>query len=257
MILLRHGANPTPLDGGTPPVQALMEKLAEHDESKSYPYQLVSCLNIIILSISIVEMPFKVSKLFFDVRREIKSLCFSDQFLSFSLFHPQSLLCTSQGKKCSWRNTRPCWRSVSFQQTECLEWRSLSICASWSLHFYFFPFFILIPVMYTQHSSEHVSHFSPWHHNLSRWDAEKNTLIIFPHLPFSLFLYFFLILEKNNITTCSHPPSFDICKILVALTKSWRCVIRERLRMNCRLPDGIKELKIPRAMRRYVDLLHE
>jgi ankyrin repeat and SOCS box protein 17 len=61
MILLRHGANPFPNDGGSSTVLALMDKLLEYEESKSYPYQLVSCLRIIISSIPSVEMPFKVS----------------------------------------------------------------------------------------------------------------------------------------------------------------------------------------------------
>lgn len=60
MILLRHGANPVPNDGGSSMVLALMDKLLEYEESKSYPYQLVSCLKIIILSISSIEIPFKV-----------------------------------------------------------------------------------------------------------------------------------------------------------------------------------------------------
>lgn len=62
LILLRHGANSNPCDGGMSPVIALMDKLIEYDEGKSYPYQLVSCLKIIFLSISSIEMPFKVSK---------------------------------------------------------------------------------------------------------------------------------------------------------------------------------------------------
>lgn len=61
IILLRHGANPIPLDGGSSTVLALMDKLLEYEDSKSFPYQLVSCLRIIILSISCIEMPFKVS----------------------------------------------------------------------------------------------------------------------------------------------------------------------------------------------------
>lgn len=61
MILLRHGANPIPLDDGTPPVLAVMEKLMEFEESGSYPYQLVSCLKLLLLAIPFVELPYKVS----------------------------------------------------------------------------------------------------------------------------------------------------------------------------------------------------
>lgn len=84
MILLRHGANPTPCDGGIPPVIALMDKLVEYEESKSYPYQLVSCLKLIILSISFIEMPFKVrrDKAFYKSRRRCRFLL----FFFFSLF---------------------------------------------------------------------------------------------------------------------------------------------------------------------------
>ncbi|XP_063704655.1 uncharacterized protein LOC134834058 [Culicoides brevitarsis] len=34
-----------------------------------------------------------------------------------------------------------------------------------------------------------------------------------------------------------------------------RCTIRERLNENCQLPKGIKELKIPGKLRRYIDLM--
>lgn len=60
MILLRHGANPCPLDDGSSAVLALMDKLMEHEETGSYPYQLVSCLKILLLAIPFIELPFKV-----------------------------------------------------------------------------------------------------------------------------------------------------------------------------------------------------
>lgn len=62
MILLRHGANPEPLDGGTSPVIAVMDKLMEYQESGSYPYQLVSCLKILLLALPFIELPYKVTK---------------------------------------------------------------------------------------------------------------------------------------------------------------------------------------------------
>lgn len=36
-----------------------------------------------------------------------------------------------------------------------------------------------------------------------------------------------------------------------------RCAVREELRRNFQLPNGIKALKIPRSMKRYVDLLQD
>lgn len=60
MILLRHGANAAPLDGGTPPALAMMDKLMEYEETGSYPYQLVSCLKILLLAIPFIELPYKV-----------------------------------------------------------------------------------------------------------------------------------------------------------------------------------------------------
>lgn len=62
MILLRHGANPNPLDGGSSPVIALMDKLMEYDECGSFPYQLVSCFRILLLALPSIELPYKVIK---------------------------------------------------------------------------------------------------------------------------------------------------------------------------------------------------
>lgn len=61
MILLRHGANARPNDGGMPPILALVDKLLEYDESGSYPYQLVSCLKILLLAVPYIELPYKVN----------------------------------------------------------------------------------------------------------------------------------------------------------------------------------------------------
>lgn len=60
LIFLRYGANPYANDGGSSPVEALLEKLKEYDESSSYPYQLVSCFKIFMLSIPFIELPYKV-----------------------------------------------------------------------------------------------------------------------------------------------------------------------------------------------------
>lgn len=60
LILLRHGANPEPLDGGIQPALALLEKLTDFNETASYPYQLVSCLKILMLAIPSIIMPYKV-----------------------------------------------------------------------------------------------------------------------------------------------------------------------------------------------------
>lgn len=61
VILLRHGANSSPVDGGISPTIALMDKLLEYEESGSYPYQLVSCLKILQLVVPYIELPYKVS----------------------------------------------------------------------------------------------------------------------------------------------------------------------------------------------------
>lgn len=87
MILLRHGANPCPLDGGISPVLAVMDKLVEYEESGSFPYQLVSCCKLLLLAIPFIELPYKVKEcnlaenrieflisfqpLLFNVRREM------------------------------------------------------------------------------------------------------------------------------------------------------------------------------------------
>lgn len=63
MILLRYGGNPRGDDGGTSPILAVMDKLIEY-ESGSYPYQLVSCLKLLLLAIPFIELPFKVEKFF-------------------------------------------------------------------------------------------------------------------------------------------------------------------------------------------------
>lgn len=67
VILLRHGANPSPLDGGTSPVLALMDKLVEFEETGSYPYQVVSCLKILLLAIPFIELPYKVLRMRFHL----------------------------------------------------------------------------------------------------------------------------------------------------------------------------------------------
>uniref|UniRef100_A0A182W5C4 SOCS box domain-containing protein n=1 Tax=Anopheles minimus TaxID=112268 RepID=A0A182W5C4_9DIPT len=58
LILLRHGANPCPDDGGASPVLSLLEKLAE-SEDRCYPFQLVSCLKLLLRTIVMVELPYK------------------------------------------------------------------------------------------------------------------------------------------------------------------------------------------------------
>uniref|UniRef100_A0A182T9D7 SOCS box domain-containing protein n=1 Tax=Anopheles maculatus TaxID=74869 RepID=A0A182T9D7_9DIPT len=58
LILLRHGANPCPDDGGASPVLSLLEKLADC-ENHCYPFQLVSCLKLLLRTIVMVELPYK------------------------------------------------------------------------------------------------------------------------------------------------------------------------------------------------------
>lgn len=58
MILLRYGAEPSPPDGGSSPVISLLDKLLEKE--RRYTYQLVSCLQILLKNISLIEMPYKL-----------------------------------------------------------------------------------------------------------------------------------------------------------------------------------------------------
>ncbi|CRK91145.1 CLUMA_CG004831, isoform A [Clunio marinus] len=75
MIFLRFGANPNPLDGGIPPVLAVMDKLIEFQEMERYPYQLVSCLKLLLSVIPSLELPYK--PLVFELRKTM----FLDKYL--------------------------------------------------------------------------------------------------------------------------------------------------------------------------------
>ncbi|XP_052899959.1 uncharacterized protein LOC128306472 [Anopheles moucheti] len=68
LILLRHGANPCPDDGGASPVLSLLEKLSE-SEDRCYPFQLVSCLKLLLRTIVMVELPYKPH--LYAVRKEM------------------------------------------------------------------------------------------------------------------------------------------------------------------------------------------
>ena len=61
MMFFRHGADPNPNDGGIAPVMAALDKLNEY-ESSGYPYQLVSCLKLILRAIPSIEIPYKVRR---------------------------------------------------------------------------------------------------------------------------------------------------------------------------------------------------
>jgi hypothetical protein len=61
LILLRFGANPSPVDCGIPPVLSLLEKLTEYSETSSYPQQLLTCFQILMLATPSIGMPFTVS----------------------------------------------------------------------------------------------------------------------------------------------------------------------------------------------------
>lgn len=99
LIFLRYGANPNANDGGTSPVEALLEKLKEYDESSSYPYQLVSCFKIFMLAIPFIELPYKV-KSFKTLQLRLIYLI----FILLSLFFSHLFL--KQGRKCSWKSIR-------------------------------------------------------------------------------------------------------------------------------------------------------
>ncbi|XP_058821908.1 uncharacterized protein LOC131683699 [Topomyia yanbarensis] len=68
MILLRHGANPDPDDGGASPILSILEKLSDY-ESRAYPYQLVSCLGLLLRCTIMIELPYKPH--LFHVRKEM------------------------------------------------------------------------------------------------------------------------------------------------------------------------------------------
>ncbi|XP_053665075.1 uncharacterized protein LOC128714221 [Anopheles marshallii] len=68
LILLRHGANPCPDDGGASPVLSLLEKLSE-SEDRCYPFQLVSCLKLLLRTTVMVELPYKPH--LYAVRKEM------------------------------------------------------------------------------------------------------------------------------------------------------------------------------------------
>lgn len=58
----RYGADPMPCDGGTSAIIAILDKLLESSSPprRSYLYQLVSCLNILLSSVTIIDMPYRV-----------------------------------------------------------------------------------------------------------------------------------------------------------------------------------------------------
>lgn len=62
-VLFRFGADPMPRDGGSSPVVAILDKLLE-SPGRRYLYQLVSCLNILLSCITLIDMPYRVKSLF-------------------------------------------------------------------------------------------------------------------------------------------------------------------------------------------------
>lgn len=59
IVLFRFGADPMPRDGGSSPVVAILDKLLE-SPGRRYLYQLVSCLNILLSCITLIDMPYRV-----------------------------------------------------------------------------------------------------------------------------------------------------------------------------------------------------
>lgn len=62
-----YGADPSPQDNGMDLIIALMDKLLESStvtqdgKCRSYSYQLVSCLKLLIRAAPVVNLPYKVS----------------------------------------------------------------------------------------------------------------------------------------------------------------------------------------------------
>uniref|UniRef100_A0A336LAI7 CSON006101 protein n=1 Tax=Culicoides sonorensis TaxID=179676 RepID=A0A336LAI7_CULSO len=63
-----HGASPNPFDDGIPPVIALFDKLIEYQDRR-YPYQLDSCLRLLLRTLPFIELPFK--PLIYEARKEM------------------------------------------------------------------------------------------------------------------------------------------------------------------------------------------
>ncbi|KAG5681346.1 hypothetical protein PVAND_010790 [Polypedilum vanderplanki] len=81
--------------------------------------------------------------------------------------------------------------------------------------------------------------------------------IVMPFIPFvykirkQMFLKKYSMLIDNKIVMINRVFGVPELKHLC------RCSIREVLRENCQLPHGIKLLKVPRSLKRYLDLLQE
>lgn len=60
MHIIRYGASAQPSDGGTNPVIALLDKLMETSVRQQHQ-QLTACLKILLKTLPMIEMPYKVS----------------------------------------------------------------------------------------------------------------------------------------------------------------------------------------------------
>ncbi|XP_035777442.1 uncharacterized protein LOC118458754 [Anopheles albimanus] len=91
LILLRHGADPgCPDDGaGTSPVLAVLDKLSECERPLGYPYQLVSCLRLLLRALTLIELPYKPN--LYPVRRDM-FLARYGQLLTDGLIRPEQVL---------------------------------------------------------------------------------------------------------------------------------------------------------------------
>lgn len=120
LLSIRHGANPVPFDGGISPVLAILDKLMEY-EDKVYPYQLCACLNLLLLAIPFIELPYKVNlfcvfleltlnleclelqPLVFEVRKEMFIKKYSVLIGNQHLIKPNQVFGVSQLKHlCRW-----------------------------------------------------------------------------------------------------------------------------------------------------------
>lgn len=61
VFICRYGANVNPKDGGMMPIIAILDKLIDSPECTQI--HVAACLKILLKTVAIIEMPYKVLKL--------------------------------------------------------------------------------------------------------------------------------------------------------------------------------------------------